>query len=74
MPFIFAAASLQTKAIASAICSAEVKVRYSLSGFSSRMRGVRIALTTMMFAVAAVSLNESARASVQLSAAALAAA
>jgi hypothetical protein len=35
------------------------------------MRGVRIALTTMMFAVALVSLNESARASVQLSAAAL---
>jgi len=33
-----------------------------------------MALTTMMFAVAAVSLNDWARASVQLSAAALAAA
>ena len=33
-PFIFAAASLQTKQIASAICSAGVKVGYALSGFS----------------------------------------
>ena len=45
-----------------------------LSGLSSRMRGVRIAFTTMMLAVAFVSLNESARASVQLSAAAFVAA
>src|SRR2546430_15244579 len=74
LPFIFAAASLQTKHIASAISSAAVKVRNSFSGFSSRIRGVTIALTTITFAVAAVSLNESARARVQLSAAALAAA
>ena len=71
---MLAAASLQTNAIASAICSAEVNVGYSLSGFSWRIRGVRIAFTTMMLAVALVSLNESARASVQLSAAALVAA
>ena len=52
---------------------AEVNVLNGLSGFSSRIRGVRIALTTMMFAVAPDSASESARASVHDSAAALAA-
>ena len=51
-----------------------VNVGYSLSGFASRMLGVRIASTTTMLAVASVPANESARASVQLSAAALVAA
>ena len=64
------------KAIASAMSSAEVKVLYGLSGFASRICGVRIALMTRMFAVAAESAaaNWSASASVQLSAAALVAA
>src|SRR5438093_749277 len=62
------------KQIASAMSSAAVNVRNGLSGLSSRIRGVRIALTTTMLAVAEVSLKESARASVQLSAAPLAAA
>src|SRR5439155_24022984 len=73
-PFIFAPASETRNAIASAMCSAGVKVGYSMSGFASRIWGVRIALTTRTFAVAAVPAKESARASVQLSAAALAAA
>ena len=72
LPFIFAAASEQTKASASAMSSTEVKVRYGLSGFSSRICVVRIALTTTMFAVAADSAlrNESASARVHDSAAA----
>ena len=56
------------------MCSAGVKEEKSPSGFSSRIRGVRIASTTTMFAVAAVPAKPSARASVQASAAALAAA
>ena len=51
-PFISAAASEQRKAIASAMCSAGVKEAKSPSGLSSRIRGVRIASTTTMFAVA----------------------
>ena len=53
--------------------SAEVKVLYALSGFASRICGVRIALTTRMFAVAAepASRKLSASASVHASAAAL---
>ena len=76
MPFIFAAASEQRKAIASAMSSAEVKVLNGLSGLSSRICGVRIALTTTMFEVAADSAwrKESASARVQVSAAALVAA
>ena len=58
-------------AIASAMCSAGVKLGYSLPGFFSRIAGVRIALTTTMLAVAPVPANESASASVQVSAAAL---
>jgi hypothetical protein len=75
LPFIFAAESEQMKAIASAMSSADVKVRNGFSGLSSRICGVRIALTTRTFAVAADSSprNESASASVQLSAAAFAA-
>ena len=46
LPFIFAAASEQMKAIASAMSSAEVKVRNGFSGLSARICGVRIALTT----------------------------
>ena len=46
--------SEQRKAIASAMSSTGVKVGYSLSGFSSRILGVRIALTTRMLAVAPV--------------------
>ena len=57
----------------SAISSAEVNVRYGLSGLSARICGVRIALITRMFAVAAepASRKLSARASVHDSAAAL---
>src|SRR3954447_3759860 len=67
-----AAESEQRKAIASARSSAGVKVGRSVSGLSSRICGVSIALTTMMLAVALVPSKESARASVQASAAALA--
>ena len=76
MPFIFAAPSEQMKAIASAMCSAGVKILYGLSGFASRICGVRIALMTTMLAVAVDSAarKESARARVQVSAAALVAA
>ena len=74
MPFILDASSEQMKAIASAMCSTGVKLGYSLSGFASRIAGVRMALTTTMFAVAPVPAKESARASVQASAAAFAAA
>ena len=58
--------------MASARSSAGVKLGRSSSGFSSRIRGVSIALTTMMLAVAPVPSKESARARVQASAAALA--
>ena len=51
--------------------SAEVKVGYFLSGSSSRIAGVMMALMTTMFAVAPVSLKESARERVQASAEAL---
>ena len=53
--------------------SVEVKVLYGLSGLASRICGVRIALMTRMLAVAAdpALRNESARASVHASAAAL---
>jgi hypothetical protein len=73
-PFIFFAASEARNAIAAAMSSAGVKVGNSLSGSSSRIRGVRIASTTTMFAVAALPSKPSARARVQASAAALAAA
>ncbi len=58
--------------MASAMSSAEVKVLYGLSGFASRIRGVRIALMTTMFAVAFDSafVKASASASVHASAAA----
>src|SRR5215204_1272915 len=71
-PFMRLAASEQRKAIASARSSAGVKVGRSVSGLSSRIRGVSIALTTMMLAVARVPAKESARARVQASAAAFA--
>ena len=54
--------------------SAGVKAGYSLPGLRSRIAGVRIALTTTMFAVAPLGASESASASVQVSAAALVAA
>ena len=73
MPFILRAASEQTNSSAAAISSAEVKVLNGLSGLSARIRGVTIALTTTMFAVAAESAprKASASASVHDSAAAL---
>ena len=54
------------------MCSAGVKVGNSLPGFSSRIRGVRIASTTTMLAVAPPGSKPSAKASVQASAAAFA--
>ena len=71
-PFMREAESEQRKAMASARSSAGVNVGRSSSGLSSRMRGVSIALTTMMLAVARVPSKESASARVQASAAALA--
>jgi hypothetical protein len=73
-PFIGAAASEQRYASASAIDSAGVNVEKSLSGSSLRISGDTIEPTTMTFAVAPVSRNRWASASVHASAAAFAAA
>ena len=53
---------------------AGVKVAYAFSGLAWRICGVRIALTTTMLAVVPVPSKPSAKARVQASAAALAAA
>ena len=71
-PFIFAPAGEERYTRASAICSAGTKAPQSLSGFFSRMAGVRMAGTTTTLAVAALPLKPLARARTTASDAALA--